>query len=180
MFIPGFLITLVTFPGVIVHEFAHALFCWILGLKVYEVKYYQFSMSRQQPAGYVIHQVADEPWRDVMAGIGPFFVNTVLAAVIGFPSAIPFFKFGTADVLDLFLLWIAISIGMHAFPSTGDAASISQSIKTAPMWTKLIGYPVVGLIWIVAVGRFFWLDAIYGVAVVVFLPNLIVLLASRA
>jgi len=178
MLIPGFLITLVTFPGVIVHEFAHALFCRMLGLNIYEVKYFQFSLGRGVPAGYVVHEISPEPWRDVMAGIGPFFVNTFLAAVIGFPAAIPTFKFGTPDLLDLFLLWIAISIGMHAFPSTGDAASISQSIKTAPLWTKLVGYPIVGLIWIVTIGRFFWLDALYGIGVVCLLPNLIVWIAS--
>ncbi len=52
MIIPGVLISLVTFPGVVIHELAHQLFCMLCGLKVYEVKYFQIN----NPNGYVIYQ----------------------------------------------------------------------------------------------------------------------------
>lgn len=39
--IPGFLISLLTFPGVMVHEFAHQLFCRIMRVPVYDVVYFQ-------------------------------------------------------------------------------------------------------------------------------------------
>ena len=39
--IPGFIISLVTFPGVIVHELAHQIFCMLMKVPVYDVKYFQ-------------------------------------------------------------------------------------------------------------------------------------------
>jgi hypothetical protein len=68
---------------------------------------------------------------------------------------------------------------MHAFPSTGDANAIWQAMKdkdTKP-WVKLIGYPIVGLIYLGSIGSFFWLDLLYGIAVAVFLPRLFISLA---
>ena len=41
MIIPGFVISIITFPGVIVHELAHQLFCRWCKVPVYEVKYFQ-------------------------------------------------------------------------------------------------------------------------------------------
>ena len=50
-FLPGFLISILTFPGVIVHEAAHAFFCRKFEAPILEVKYFRFG----NPAGYVIH-----------------------------------------------------------------------------------------------------------------------------
>ncbi|WP_345949754.1 hypothetical protein ABDD95_23180 [Mucilaginibacter sp. PAMB04274] len=65
---------------------------------------------------------------------------------------------------------------MHAFPSTGDAKNIWEDLKeeNTSMLAKIVGYPVIGLIFIGSLGGFFWLDVAYGVAVAVGLPNLIV------
>lgn len=52
-FIPGELISALTFPGVILHEWAHKLFCKRLGVKVLEVKYFQIG---KKVAGYVVHE----------------------------------------------------------------------------------------------------------------------------
>ena len=41
MIIPGPIIALLTFPGVIVHEFAHKLFCDIFNVPVYYVNYFK-------------------------------------------------------------------------------------------------------------------------------------------
>jgi len=69
---------------------------------------------------------------------------------------------------------------MHAFPSTGDANVIWDMMKESntSLPVKIIGYPIVGLIYIGSLGSFFWLDAIYGVAIAVGLPKLIVSLLS--
>ena len=173
--IPGFLITWVTFPGVIVHELAHAIFCRLFGLEVYEVVYFRFSTGFGQPAGYVVHQRATKPWQDLMVSIGPFFVNTLVGAVIALPAAIPY-KLGNADFLDLFLMWLGVSIAMHSFPSTGDASSAWGSLnrQTTPIFTKIVGFPIIGLIYLGALGSMFWLDLFYGIAVAGFLPNVIV------
>lgn len=173
--IPGFLITWVTFPGVIVHELAHAFFCRLFGLPIYHICYFQFAMGRGQPSGYVVHGRASRPGQDLMVSIGPFFVNTVVGAVIAAPAAIPF-TLGSPDALDLFLMWLGVSIAMHAFPSTGDARSAWGSIHrpTTPLLMKAVGTPVIALIYVGALGSMFWLDALYGIAVAGLLPNLLV------
>ena len=173
--IPGFLIAWVTFPGVVVHELAHAMFCRLFGLPIYEICYFQLSTGRGQPAGYVVHGRASRAGQDLMVSIGPFFVNTILGAVIAAPSATAF-ALGSPDGLDLFLLWLGVSIAMHAFPSMGDARSAWGSVHrpTTPWPTKAIGIPVIGLIYVGAIGSMVWLDVLYGVAVAGFLPNLLI------
>jgi len=90
------------------------------------------------------------------------------------------FEFKNATPLDYLLIYLGVSIAMHAFPSTGDANAIWQHIKekSTPILIKIIGYPIVGLIYIGSFGSFFWLDAIYGIAIAVGLPHLIINLLS--
>ena len=125
MFIPGFLITLVTFPGVIVHELAHQLFCRWYKIPVYEVVYFQ----AQNPAGYVLHETPANKWQSLMISIGPFFVNTLLGALIALPAAMPVFEFEDANPFHYLLIYLGVSIAMHAFPSTGDAANVWSIVK---------------------------------------------------
>jgi hypothetical protein len=174
--IPGFLITWVTFPGVIVHELAHAIFCKLFGLKIFEVKYFQFATGFGQPAGYVVHGRSQHAWQDIFVSVGPFFINTIVGAVIAAPAAMPILQFHGGDAIDWVLMWLGVSIAMHAFPSTGDAKSIWHTITApnVPVLFKAIGIPVIGLIYIGALGSMFWLDVLYGIAVAGFLPNLII------
>jgi hypothetical protein len=170
--IPGFLISWLTFPGVIVHEFAHQLFCYIYKIPVYQVCYFRFG----NPAGYVAHGPAKKHWHGVMAAIGPFFVNSILGAVIAAPAITPLLQFHSHDPLDWILGWLGVSIAMHSFPSTGDARSIWNTVQEpgVPFHTKLWAYPVIGLIYLGAVGSVFWLDALYGVFVAGVIPTLII------
>src|SRR5215204_4714963 len=168
-FLPGILITVVTFPGVIVHELAHQLFGRLYKIPVFKVVYFQ----AQNPAGYVIHDVPANKFQSVMISIGPFFINTILGALIALPASLPVLHFGhAASPLDAVLIYLGVSISMHAFPSTGDAAAIWQSVNEGgtPLWVKIIAYPVVGLIYLGALGSFFWLDLVYGIAVVMGVP----------
>jgi hypothetical protein len=174
--IPGFVIAWVTFPGVIVHELAHALFCRLFGVAIYEVKYFNFSTDFGQPAGYVIHAPPEKNWQNVLIGVGPFFINTILGGIIGAPGAIPVIKFGGLNPLDLLMVWLGVSIAMHAFPSTGDAASIWRSATGAgaSFWSKVVATPIVGIIYLGSLASILWLDALYGIAVVCALPYLAV------
>lgn len=176
MFIPGFLITLVTFPGVIVHELAHQLFCRVYKVPVFEVVYFRLG----NPAGYVVHEAPQNKLQTIMISIGPFVVNTILGALIALPAAMPVFKFNNAGPMDYVLIYLGVSIAMHAFPSTGDANNIWAVTKEqdTPWWIKALAFPVVGLIYIGSIGSFFWLDLIYGVAIAVGLPNLLIALLS--
>lgn len=175
-FIPGFVITIITFPGVIVHELAHQLFCRLYKVPVFEVVYFRVG----NPAGYVVHESPQNKLQTIMISIGPFIVNTVLGALIALPAAMPVFKFDNAGPQEYLLIYLGVSIAMHAFPSTGDANNIWQATKKedTPWWIKIISYPVVGLIYLGSIGSFFWLDLIYGIAVAVGLPNLIIALLA--
>ncbi len=176
MIIPGFLISLLTFPGVIVHELAHQLFCRWARVAVFKVCYFRLG----NPAGYVIHEIPRTSLQHVLVGVGPFFVNTILGALIAFPAAIPLMRFNSPQPVDYFLAWLGVSVAMHAFPSTGDAKGIWSALfkRTSPWWLKVIGLPLVLLIYAGAIGSFFWLDALYGAAVAFGLPNLLVDLAA--
>ncbi len=176
MLIPGFLISLITFPGVIVHELAHQLFCRWCKVPVFKVVYFQL----ENPVGYVLHEIPEKKWQSIAISIGPFIINTILGGIIAFPAALPVFEFNTAGPLDYLLIYLGVSIAMHAFPSTGDADAIWQHIKDkkTSFWIKVLGYPIVGLIYLGSLGSFFWLDLIYGVAVAIGFPNLVIYLLA--
>jgi len=56
---------------------------------------------------------------------------------------------------------------MHSFPSVGDAANIWKSVKhpDTPILVKILATPLVGLIYLCAIGSVVWLDFLYGMAV---------------
>jgi hypothetical protein len=169
MFIPGPVIALLTFPGVWVHELAHQLFCRWFRVAMFQVCYFRFG----NPAGFVVHEPPRTARQNLLIGIGPFFVNTLVGALIALPAVISTIRFESPSGLDCFLLWLGVSIAMHAFPSTTDAASIWASARSpeTPLATRLVAAPIVGLIGLGAVGSIFWLDLFYGVGVVMLLPR---------
>lgn len=169
--IPGFLIAIATFPGVIVHEMAHQLVCRLCRVVVFEVCYFRLG----NPAGYVTHEHPSNPYQTLLIGVGPFLFNSLLGAVIAFPAVVPVYKFEAGTTLDYVLIWLGVSIAMHAFPSTGDAASMLKSLSAhSSLLLRLIGNPIVALIYLGALGSMFWLDAIYGLFVAGLLPTLLV------
>ena len=173
MLVPGFIISFITFPGVIVHELAHQIFCYICGLQVYEVKYFQAS----NPCGYVIHESTEHPGKVFLTSMGPFFINTILGLLIILPASIEVVAFKEyTNVLNLLLAWLGFSILMHAFPSTGDAKVMVQQIlknKKVGIIPKILAAPFILLVYVGAIGSVFWLDAIYAAAVAMLLPNLL-------
>jgi len=176
MFVPGFIINMITFPGVIVHELAHQLFCRLYKVPVFKVVYFQVG----NPSGYVLHETPPKKWQSLMISIGPFILNTLIGALVAFPGALPVFTFQNTNILHYLLLYLGASIAMHAFPSTGDAEVIWQSVKddSASLAMKIIGYPTVGLIYLGAIGSFIWLDLLYGMGVAFGFPKLVVALLA--
>lgn len=182
IFIPGILISAVTFPGVAVHELAHQICCRICRIPVYEVKYFQL----KNPCGYVLHEATPNPWKNLLTGLGPFFVNTILGMIITFPAYFCLWgggknmhgygrgNEGMMAVL-IVLYWLGLSILMHAFPSTGDAKSLVQSVmknKEVNIFAKIVTAPFIGLIYLGAIGSAFWLDLLYGIGMSMLLPML--------
>ncbi|MFC3960253.1 metalloprotease family protein [Halovivax cerinus] len=161
----GFVLTIATFPGVIVHELAHKRVCDLFGIPVLEVCYFRFG----NPAGYVRHAEPRRYRHATMVAVAPFLLNTVLAlaAFGGVALSIP--AGGSpadAGVVGGVLFWLGISFGMHAFPSAGDASVLwgqtRSKWRTSP--TVLLGLPVIALIHVVNLLRAFWLDLVYAIA----------------
>lgn len=181
-FIPGILISFVTFPGVIIHELAHQLFCRWCRVPVFDVKYFQFA----NPCGYVIHETTEKPLKNLLTAIGPFLINTILGMIIVIPASIEilYLEGNIGEITEIgllinfLLLWLGISILMHAFPSTGDAQALYQSVlknKSVPLIAKILVAPVIGLIYIGAFGSVVWLDLAYAVAVAMLAPRIFLL-----
>jgi hypothetical protein len=171
-FIPGEVISLLTFPGVIVHEFAHMLFCRIRKVVVFDACYYQFG----NPAGYVVHEKTDNFTTTFLISMGPFFVNTLLCLLICLPAYMPMKFFNLDHPLSYFLIWLGVSIGMHAIPSNQDANNVYEQAKENIKHKNvlaLLSFPLVGLIYVFNILRIVWADLIYGVAIGIGIPSLI-------
>ena len=176
-FIPGAIISIFTFPGVIVHELAHQLFCYWRRVPVYEVKYFQVNLSG--PCGYVVHEYSENPMTNFVITLGPFIVNTFLGLCILFPASI-MDMFGPSPLFTILINWLGISVLMHAFPSIGDAQVFISTIlknKEINIVIRILAAPIVGLIYLGSIGSVFWLDLGYALLIGnYFLPKLIPLI----
>ena len=84
--------------------------------------------------------------------------------------------FNIDDVMSSGLIWLGVSIGMHAFPSNQDASSLWHSAgkaarKLHPL--ALLSYPLVIIVYTLNLLRFFWADLLYGLAIGLGLPLLL-------
>ncbi|HEX7018036.1 MAG TPA: hypothetical protein VF209_03980 [Patescibacteria group bacterium] len=169
--IPGFVISALTFPGIIIHEIAHRFFADLAGVPVYAVKYYQFDFGGK--AGYVIHGQPTNLKDSLLISVGPLLVNTLLCSLLTF-VAFPMFLLSKNPLVALPLVWIGLSSGMHAFPSNHDmdvlVAETKRLHKSTPL--NLLALLFSWLFKIVNLLQFFWFDAIYAIFVALALPML--------
>ena len=97
MLIPGWFISIVTFPGVIVHEAAHMLFCRLRRVAVLDVCFFRTG----NPAGYVLHEPVADFNTQFLICVGPFIVNSLLCFLICFPAFVPVRVFGSPGTLPI-------------------------------------------------------------------------------
>lgn len=178
MIIPGLgiIVSIITFPGIAIHELAHQIFCRLLRIPVFKVVYFRIG----NPCGYVEHEASEDPLKVFLISTGPFLINTLLGILILTPVAVPILKFREyTNLPNLVLAWLGFSILMHAFPSTGDAGNMVRQIlknKNVGIFPKILAAPVIGLIYAGAIGSIFWLDLVYAAAVAMLIPNLLTIL----
>ena len=157
-FIPGVLISALTFPGVIIHEWAHKFFCERMGVVVHKVKYFQL----KNPAGYVMHEAPKTYAQTFWISIGPLIVNSLAAIILSLIAT----QTVSGGWFWLVLYWIAISAGMHSFPSDHDmkhvASASTEAIKKGGNILHYLAFPFVWLVWIANKLRFFWFDLIWA------------------
>lgn len=172
MLIPGQAISIATFPGIIVHEFAHMFFCRLRKVAVFDACYFSFG----NPAGYVVHENSTNFTTTFLISMGPFFVNTLLCLLICLPAYMPMSYFNLENPLSYFLMWLGISIGMHAIPSNQDARNVYAQAKVKikeKNLLALISFPIIGMIYIFNILRFVWADLVYGMLIGVGIPKLL-------
>lgn len=159
------LVSLLTFPGIVVHELAHLLFCKLFGVAVFKVRLFRFG----NPAGYVVHEKPDKVYQSLLIAVGPFAVNSLVGALAAAPAVLRVLRGTGCDHADCIRIWLGFSIAMHAFPSTGDAKAMWRAVwsRGTSLPAKLLGTPLVALVYAGAMGSALWLDAVYGAAVVV-------------
>jgi hypothetical protein len=172
-FIPGVFIAVLTFPGVIVHEAAHFLFCRLGGVPIFDACFFQVR-GLNDPVGFVVHGPTRDFKTTFLVCLGPFFLNSLLCALICFPLYIPMQVFNVNEPFTWFMMWLGVSIGMHAFPSIQDANNVWAEAKTAAKagdWLARVSLPLVVALWAANFLRFFWIDYAYGLALAVWLPS---------
>jgi hypothetical protein len=162
-----------TFPGVIVHEFAHAWACRRMGIAVVEVCYLRIG----NPMGYVLHERPASVIQHIMVAVAPFFVSTCVALAVSFIAAALFASHVLIEFHDLLIpsvLWLGFSIALHAFPSSGDADALWDDVRSREVnfSAKLLLVPAVGLIRLTGMGARVWLDALFAIIVIAVPPLL--------
>ena len=170
--IPGFLIALVTFPGVIVHEAAHMFFCKLRHVAVFDMCFFRIG----NPSGYIVHEEIDNFTTAFLVSVGPLIVNSLLCIVICFPAFMPVRMFHIDHMLSYALLWLGVSIGMHAFPSNHDAMCLFHHAKKAAAALNplaLLSFPLVVLIMAANALSVVWADYFYGLFLGLGLPELV-------
>jgi len=167
-FVLRVLLALASIPGIVVHELAHQVFCHLTGTRVLRVRYFRFGI----PPGYVLHERPRSAFRHVLIGLGPLFVNSALAFGLGWVSLKGLVPAESIWLQKVVPLWLAIAIGMHAFPSYGDAESILDAIwsRGAGLLAKIFGTPIALLMFLGAFLANLGLDLVFGVGIGVGLP----------
>jgi hypothetical protein len=157
--IPGWLVALLTFPGVMLHEWAHKVFCDCFHIPVFEIRYFQVGKGE---SGYVKHGEPKSFSQSFWISTGPLIINSCAAVL--FATLIT--QATEGSILRFVLGWLSISAGMHAFPSIQDADHIEDASRVARAnggsVLYFLAYPFVWLIGIANVSRFFWFDALYA------------------
>jgi len=162
-FIPGWLISGATFPGIILHEWAHKMFCHWVGVEVYLVQYFQFG---QDVAGFVEHAEPQTYRQTVAISFGPLLINTIAC----FAFAVFARQAINGSLLHTFMLWLAISFGMHAFPSDQDTQQVLGASHKAGREGRLFLFiftlPFIFLLRIANGLRVIWFDAIFAAIII--------------
>jgi hypothetical protein len=107
----------VFFPGVWIHEGAHALACLIGRVKVHRIHV-------RSSSGVVVHDPtnARNAW---MIALAPLIAGTIIAFT-AWQAAQNAWE--TQPIIAFVLGWISISSGFHSIPSTTDAFNIPRAI----------------------------------------------------
>lgn len=171
------LLCCLTFPGVVLHEFAHAWACRRLGIRIERVCYLRFG----NPPGYVLHALPQSPLQQALICTAPFFLSSLLALAASLSACLIGrcqLPGGFGRTAPLVALWLGFSAGVHAFPSTADADTLRHSLagrkSSLPLRAALL--PVVWLMRLARLATRCWLDVPFALALVGLPPALLIMI----
>lgn len=163
-------VVLITFPGIIAHEWAHKKFCDWCGVLVHEAVYFDFrglTAVREAPVGYVVHAEPARFLHVFWISMGPLIINSALAVLFGHAAV----QLPDRSITQIVLWWIALSVGMHAFPSDQDARNVFErgrreiAVKNGAILAYL-SYPLYRTVCFVNRMRRWWVDFAYAAILV--------------
>ena len=96
-----------------------------------------------------------------MIDVGPFIINTI-RALFSYSIA----RYYAESLLHWFILtWFGVTFAYHSFPSKDDGKSLfketNRHIKKLNL-LAIIGYPIVGLIYLANILSVIWFDLFYA------------------
>lgn len=144
-------------PGVVIHEFSHALFCVFGGVKIYKMRFFTLN-RRSRVVGYVQHAEPESFWQNFLISIGPFLINSLIALFLFSLIKSPYLVWQNT-----LFAWLGLTIGLQAIPSSGDAQSLLISANRR-VWRNplvVLGYPFVLLIYILKWLKKIHIDLVY-------------------
>jgi len=158
---------LFTFPGIIIHEIAHVLFCNITRTKVQSFNLFgngiSFFLTR---CGHVTYDVPENAKKQLAISFGPMVFNSFITIITVFVAiALSYY----IPLISWFLLWLAFSIGAHAFPSSLDGNALSRITKDEIKNNKLLALlyaPFSLFAYLAQYATVLWVDAIYSMMLI--------------
>jgi hypothetical protein len=162
----GTLIAILTFPGVIIHEVSHRIFCDFTRTPVYEIKYMGISKA---PLGYVAHKPNYGLRNNILVFLGPFIFNNLTAIFLSMPYGITI-GLGAGSVYELkdmflvmFMMWLSFSCAFHSFPSSSDVENLTKYIDGYHSeFIQLLYFPFRLIFFIHSILSIFLIDALWA------------------
>ncbi|MEM5878636.1 MAG: metalloprotease family protein [Candidatus Aenigmatarchaeota archaeon] len=158
------ILSLLTIPGVIVHEFGHKLFCDLTNTRVRKVCYFRFG----DPAGYVVHDIPNEFYKILLIVLGPMIFGTIFALICYVYSF-----FYQSTIYQYIFIWLGFSAAYNCFPSDKDGKILfdetNKNLKKNIL--SVINYPFCLFIWLQNRLNFLYIDLIYAVMLYLFVLN---------
>lgn len=158
-----FITSFLTFPGVMVHEFAHRIACALFGVRVRRAVYFRFG----NPLGYVEHDTPRTYFAHFWISSAPLFLNTFLEACIVFVLIKQPVHLVLWQVI--VLAWVAFSLGVHAIPSDGDIKNILHVTRHPKsffgFFAGILMFPIVAIVWVADTLKMFGFEIVYALAV---------------
>ena len=146
------ILSILTFPGIILREFWHKLLCERAGVVVHEVCYFQLGAQ----TGYVKHDTPKTYNQSFIIIAGPYLIGTVLAVFLFLLA-----RLLTGNILYGVLIWLGSSSAMNCFPSYPDADTLwTETFRHRSLLAR-INLPIALIIKLSSLLRTVWFGLAY-------------------